>query len=98
VPVDADRQEADGGLVVLHDDRHRRRNHVGGIWPEEQVDLVDGDELRKSRNVARVALVVVVDKLDRPAEQSALGVDVVAPEFKRHQNLLAIRGDPAGQG
>jgi hypothetical protein len=61
-------------------------------------DLVDGNELRiESRHVAWVALVVVIDKLDRPAEESALGVHIVAPEFQRHQNLLAIRRDPAGE-
>ena len=96
--VDADRQEADRGPVVLHDDRHRRRDHVGGVWPEQKVDLVDGDELRiERRHGARVALVVVVDELDRSPEQPALGVDIVAPKLQRHQDLLAVCGDAAGE-
>ena len=41
-------------------------------------------------HVRRIALIVVVDELDRTAEQPALGIDIVAPKLKRDQKLLAV--------
>ena len=43
--VDADGGETDRHLVVLDDGRHRRRNEVGAVGSEQQVDFVDRDEL-----------------------------------------------------
>jgi hypothetical protein len=50
-----------------------------------------------SRDAVGVALIVVVDELDRPIQQPALGIDVIAPDFERCQQLLAVCRDPAGQ-
>ena len=94
--VDADGGETDRHLVVLDDDRHRRRNEVGAVGSEQQVDFVDGDELGVDvRYIRRRALVVIDDELDRAAEQPALGVDVVAPDLKRGVDHLARRGPGA---
>ena len=41
-------------------------------------------------------LVVVDDELDRPAEQTARGVHVAAPELERCQSRFASRRDTAG--
>jgi hypothetical protein len=99
MPVDANAENTHGRLVVLHDHRHRRRYHVGGIGTEDQVDFVDGDELGvDAGHIRRVALVVIIDKLDRPPEQPALGVDVVAPKAKCNQKLLAVLRHAAGHG
>ncbi len=99
MPVHADRQHADGHHVVLHDDRHGGRRHVGRVGTEQQIDFVDRDELGvDARHVRRIALVVVIDELDRPAEQPAVGVDVVAPQLERDDELLAVLRHSAGQG
>ena len=44
--------------------------------------------------VARIGLVVVVDELDRAAEQPALGVDVLFPDLLREQRRLAVGASP----
>ena len=64
--------------------RHRRRDQVGAVARNDEVDLVDVEQLCiDARHRSRVALVVVVDELDRPAQQSAFGVDVVPPDLHR---------------
>src|SRR5262249_1035980 len=40
---------------------------------------------------------VVIDELHRPAEQAALGVDVVLPDVDRQQGGLAVHGQAAGE-
>jgi hypothetical protein len=63
-----------------HDDRHRRRDQRGRIARYDEIDFVDVKKLRvESGDLRRVALIVVIDKLDFPPEQSALGVDVLDP-------------------
>jgi hypothetical protein len=85
-------------FAVLHDHRHRGRDHVGGIGPDQQVDLVDTDELGvDARHVVGVALVVVIDKFDRAPQKPALGVDVLSPDLQRQQVLLAVGRDRAGE-
>ena len=97
MPVHADAENGDGGLVVLYDHRHRRCHHIGGIGAENEIDFVDIDELGvDAGHVRRIALIVVVDELDWAAEQTALGVDIVAPELQRDQKLLAVLRHPAG--
>ncbi len=91
-------EDADGGLVELHQHRNRRRHHIGGVRPDQQVDFVDLDKLGvELRHVRRIALVVVEHQLDLAAEQAAFGVDVVAPDLQRGQHLLADRRHGAGK-
>jgi hypothetical protein len=91
-------ENADGGLLVLHQDRNGRRDHVGRIWTDQKIDLVDFDKLRiELWNVGRVALVIVVDKLDLASEQAPFGIDIVAPDFQSGEHLLSDRRDTAGQ-
>jgi hypothetical protein len=98
LPIDVHAEHADRHLVLRHDDRHRRRDHIGGIGPEQQVDFVDAEQLGvDGRHVVAVALVVVIDELDRAAQDAALGVDVVAPDLEPEQQLLAVRRHPSGQ-
>ena len=88
------REQPDRHHVLLHDDRDHRGDHVGGVGPDQQVDLVDVDELRiDAGHVRRVALIVVAQEIDRAAEQPALRIDVVAPDLERDQELLADAGD-----
>src|SRR5262249_28028602 len=47
-------------------------------------------------NIGRRTLVVIDGELDRSAEQSALGIDVVAPHFERGADHLARRSAGAG--
>ena len=99
VLVDVHAEHADRQLVVLHDDRHRRRDHVGGIGADQQIDLVDADELCvDAGHVRRSALVVVIDELYRPAQQPAFGIDIIAPDLERQQKLLAVGRNSTGQG
>src|SRR4029453_3813123 len=44
----------------------------------------------------RIGLVVVIDELDRTAEQPALGVDVFFPNLLGEQRRLAVGRKPAG--
>jgi hypothetical protein len=91
-------QNADRGLVELHQHRNGRRHHVGRVGPDQQVDFVDVDQFRiKPGHVLRIALVVVEYQLDRSSEQAAFGVDVVAPDLQRRQHLLADRRHAAGE-
>ncbi len=97
VPVDAHCHHADGELLVFNNNRHRRRGHVGGVRPEQQIDFVDVDELVvDTRHVRWIALIVVDNEFHRAAEEAALGVDVVAPQLKRKQKLFAVLRYPAG--
>src|SRR5262249_25806401 len=98
VPVDADSRETDRELVVRDDRRHRRCDEVGAIRPEQQVHLIDRDQLGvDAGNIGRPTLVLIDDELDRSAEQSALGIDVVTPDFERGADHLARRSAGAGQ-
>jgi hypothetical protein len=84
--------------VVLDRDRHRRRDHVRAIARDDHVDLVDIEQLGVDpRHRRRIGLVVVIDELNRPAQQTLLGVDVVLPDLHRQQCRLAGAGKPAGQ-
>src|SRR5262249_61132301 len=44
-----------------------------------------------------IALVVVINELDRTSQESAFDVDVVAPNFQRQQILLAVGRNRARQ-
>ena len=80
VVVDASAEQADEQLLALDRDRHRRGDLGRGIARDDQVDLVDVEELGVDRrDFGRLALVVIVDELDGPAEQAALGIDVGLP-------------------
>jgi len=95
--IDVHAEHADRHLVCLHDHRHCRRDHVGGIGPDQQVDFVDADELGvDAGHVVGIALVVVINEFDGPSQESALGVDVVAPDFRRQEILLAVGRVGAG--
>jgi hypothetical protein len=79
-------------------DRHRRHDQIGAIARNQQVDLVDVDQLRvDARHQRGIALVVVIDQLDRPAEQTALGIDLVFPNLESEQPGLANDGERTGQ-
>ncbi|HEY7663706.1 MAG TPA: hypothetical protein VH934_11340 [Xanthobacteraceae bacterium] len=89
--IDVHAEHADRNFIGLHDDGHGRRDHVCGVGPEQQIDFVDADELGvDAGHVVGIALVVVIDELDRASHEPAGGVDVVAPDFQRQQILLAI--------
>jgi hypothetical protein len=98
MPVDADGQQGHGHLVALHDDRHGRGHHVGSVGTEQETHLIDVQQLGiDAGDVGGIALVVVKHQLHGPAEQAALGIDVVAPELDRRQKLLAVGRHAAGQ-
>jgi hypothetical protein len=83
---------------VLNDDWHSRRQEVSAVIAGDEVDLVDIEQLREDAgHRRRVALVVVVDQPDRPAEQPAIGVGLLFPDLHRQQRRLAARREPAGQ-
>jgi hypothetical protein len=91
-------ENADCGPVGLYDRRHRRGDDVGTVRPDQQIDFVHAHELGVDRRrVRRIALVIVVDQLDRTPQQTAFGVDVVTPDFQTGQDLLARRRGRAAQ-
>lgn len=47
--------------------------------------------------VVGIALVVVTDELDGTSQESAFGVDVIAPDFQRQKILLALGRNRAGE-
>jgi hypothetical protein len=84
--VDAGTEQADEQLVVLHRHGHRRGDLRRGIAADDQIDFIDIEQLGvDAGDLRRTALIVVVDELDRPAEQPALGVDVVFPNLHGHE-------------
>ena len=96
--VDSEAEQRREHHLLAHDDGHRRHDHVGAVAGDDQVDLIDLEQLGvERRNLRRVRLVVVVDELDRPAEQAALGIDVVAPDFHGDQGRLAAGTERPGE-
>jgi hypothetical protein len=88
--VGRQRKEAEEQPVVRYRDRHRRHDEIGAVARNQQVDFVDIDQLGvNGRHQRRVALVVVIDQLDRPPEQAALGIDLVFPDLEGEQPGLA---------
>jgi hypothetical protein len=82
----------------LDHDRHGRRDQRRGVGTDDQVDFVDVEQLRIDRRHLRGrALVVVVDELDRTAEEPALGVDIFFPNLLGEQRRFAVGRKPAGQ-
>ena len=91
-------EQAEEQAVMLDRHRHRRRDHVRAIAGDDQIDFIDIEQLGVNPgHRRRIALVVVIDELDRPAEKPALRVDVVLPDLHREQRRLAGGGKPAGQ-
>jgi hypothetical protein len=96
--VRAEPEDADGRPVVLNDRRHGRRDHVGAVRPDEKIDFVHSHELGiDCRRIGRAALIVVADKLDRPAKKTAIRVHVVTPDLETSEHLLAGRRCRPGQ-
>ena len=98
VLVDASAEQADEQLLLLDRDRHRGGDLSRSIAADDQVDLVDIEQLGVDAGHLRwTALIIVVDELDRPAEQPALGIDVVLPDLHRHQRHFAVGRERTGK-
>ena len=67
------------------------------IGRKQQIDLVDVDQLGVDRRrLGSARLVVIDDQFDLAAEQSTLGIDIVAPDFDPQQRSLAATRKAAG--
>src|SRR5215471_16370987 len=96
--VDREPKQAQEQSVVRDRYRHRGRDKVGAIAGDDEVDLVDLQQLCVDPgHRRRIALVVVMDELDRAAEETALGIDVVLPNLHREQRRFARGSEPTGQ-
>ena len=96
--VDAGAEQTDEQLLLLDRERHRRGDLGRGIAADDQIDLVDIEQLGvDAGNLRRVALVVVVDKLYRPAEQPTLDVDVIFPDLHCDKRHFAVGGERASE-
>src|SRR5262249_47255454 len=63
-----------------------------------EIDLVEVEKLGiDARHQRRIALIVVLDELHRPAEQAALGVDLVLQYLQPELHHLAGAGVRAGE-
>ena len=79
-------------------DRHRRGDKIGAVAGYDKVNLVDIEQLGvDARHCRGVALVVIVDQLDRLAQQPTLLIDIVPPDLHCKQGRLAGGSKPAGQ-
>ena len=93
--VHREAKQANEHLLLLHHDRHRRREHVGAVAADDEIDLVDIEQLGvDAGHGRRVGLVIVIDQLDRASEQAAFGVDVLLPNLLREQRRLAVGPRP----
>jgi hypothetical protein len=82
--IEVEPEQPEEGHVVGDDDRHRRRLEIGAVIADHEIDLVDVEELGDDpRHRRRVALVVVVNKFDRPAQEPTFGVGLVFPDLHR---------------
>ena len=73
-----------------------RDDQIGRV-AHENVHLVHIQELGvDAGHSCSIGLVVIVDQLDRAAEQAALGVDLLYPDLFREKMRLAGRGKAAG--
>jgi len=53
--VHIEREQADEGFALLHDDGHRGSDHVGGVAADHEIDLIDVEKLGvDSGNIGRV--------------------------------------------
>ena len=96
--VHTEPEQDDEQLLLLHDHRHGGSRRDGGIGADDQIDFVDVEQLGvDARHRRGLALVVVIDELDRAPEQAALGVDLLLPDLHAEQRLLAVRRQRAGQ-
>ena len=99
VLVLADLHLCDDEAIALLDHRHDHGGEVGAVGRKQEIDPIDVEQLGvDAGNRGRFKLPVVVkdDELDRPAEQTARGVHVAAPELERCQSRFAPRRDTAG--
>src|SRR5262249_56575762 len=73
------------------------RTYGGAEAADDQIDLVDVEQLGvDARHRRRIGLVIVINELDRTAEEPALGVDVFFPNLLGEQRRLAVGREPAG--
>ena len=90
-------KQADEGLALLHHHRQRWRDHVGRVAADHEIDFVDVEQLGVDAGHRRgIALVIVVNQLDRASEQSAFGVYFFFPDLHAQQRLLAVCGERTG--
>jgi hypothetical protein len=95
--VHGKREQHHHQLLAFHDLRHGGDDQVGRR-AHQQVDLVDVEQLGvDAGHRRRVGLVIVVDELHRPAEQAALGVELLDEDLLGEQMRLARRGEATGQ-
>ncbi len=96
--VDREREQTHQHVIARDHDRHRGYREIGAVAGQRQIDLVDVEQLGvDARHQRGVALVVVVDELDRTPDEAALGVDVLLPHLIGGEDRLAVGGKPAGE-
>jgi hypothetical protein len=96
--IGIERKQSKNQSIVLDHHRQCRDHLIGRIAGNRQIHLVDVEQLRIDPGHRRgIALVVVIDELHRPAQQSALGVDVLGPNLHRQQAGLADHRQSARQ-
>ena len=91
-------EQADEYLLSLHGDRHRRRQQVGAVGADDQVDLVDVEQLGIDAGYRRrIGLIIIIDELHGTAEQSTSGIGILFPDLLGEQRGLAVGREPARQ-
>ena len=91
-------EQADEHLLSLHGDRHRRRQQVGAVAADDQVDLVDVEQLGIDAGYRRrIGLIIIIDELHGTAEQPAFGIGILLPDLLGEQRGLAVGREPARQ-
>ena len=75
-------EEAHEHPLTLDDNGHGRGDEIGPIARDDKVNVVHVEELAiDTWNRCRLGLVVIVDQLHRPSNETAFLVDLVAPDL-----------------
>lgn len=91
-------QEADEDLLSLHGDRQRRRQQVGAVGADDQVDLVDVEQLGiDTGHGRRIGLIIIMNEPHRTAEQPAFGIGILFPDLLGEQGRPAVGGEASRQ-
>ena len=94
--VDSERHETEKESLAFDDQRHRRRDGIVAVAADNDIDLLNIEEtLVNVGDELGVRLIVEEDEFDRPAEEPAVGVDVLLPDLVGESSGLAVRRESA---
>jgi hypothetical protein len=95
--VDREPEQSDQHFLLLDCDRHRRRQQVGAVAADDEIDLVDVEQLGiDTGHGRRIGLIIIMKEPYRTAEQPAFGIGIL-PDLLGEQGRPAVGGEPSRQ-